>query len=295
MKTGALEGQQLKKISARLRKPRARVTTPIRRGVYLLPSVITSVSLALGFYSIVSSFNGHLELAATLIVVAFFCDGLDGRLARVSNSTSQFGVEYDSLSDVVAFGAAPACLLYVWALKPLRAWGWIVAAAFVICAALRLARFNVLAASADKRRFVGLPVPGAAALVASSVLAYSYLELDLGKMLSVLAVPMALVLAGLMVSSLPYPSFKSLNVNRRASLEMVGAVMIGIGVSVVLPQLSALLASIAYVLSGPVLALASKLGRNRLSSATANRDLAASRSASPKDVVNDPSTGHWLH
>ena len=131
----------------------------------LPPSVCLS-----GFYSIVSSINGHFEVAAVMIAVAFVCDGLDGRVARASRTSSEFGVEYDSLSDVVAFGVAPACLAYTWALKPLNGIGIVIAGMFVVCGALRLARFNIQTETVDKNRFVGLPIPGAAALIAGTAL-----------------------------------------------------------------------------------------------------------------------------
>ena len=151
---------------------------PLRRGVFLLPVTITSLGLLSGFYSIVSSINGHFEVAAVMIAIAFVCDGLDGRVARASRTSSEFGVEYDSLSDVVAFGVAPACLAYTWALKPLNGIGIVIAGMFVVCGALRLARFNIQTGSTDKNRFVGLPIPGAAALIAGAALAYSYFELN---------------------------------------------------------------------------------------------------------------------
>ena len=147
-------------------EPAAKADGPLRRGVYLLPATITSIGLLSGFYSMVASVSGHFEVGAVMIVIAFVCDGLDGRVARASRTSSQFGVEYDSLSDVVAFGVAPAMLAYSWALKPIGSFGIGVTGLFVICAALRLARFNVQTATADKSRFVGLPVPGAAAMMA---------------------------------------------------------------------------------------------------------------------------------
>jgi CDP-diacylglycerol--serine O-phosphatidyltransferase len=288
--------RRMKNISARLRRPRQRVAAPLRRGVYLLPSVITSLGLAIGFYSMVSSLNGRLELAATLIMIAFLCDGLDGRLARVSHSSSQFGVEYDSLADVVAFGAAPATLLYVWALKPLGAWGWVICAAFVICAALRLARFNVQASSADKRHFAGLPVPGAAMPVAAAVLACSYFELDLGKGLTALMAPLSLALSCLMVSSVPYPSFKGINIRRKVSLETVTLVMIGIGVAIVLPQITALALSVSYMLSGPVLLLGARLRGKPPTPDTTSRRTSSLRAGAPDaNRSSGSSPTRWLH
>src|SRR6185312_11232271 len=208
---------RLRLISGRLRERQRQMVTPLKRGVFVVPATITALGLLAGFYSIISSINGHYEFAALMIAVAFICDGLDGRVARLSRSSTQFGIELDSLSDVVAFGTAPAALLYSWALRPLGPPAIVVSGLFVVCAALRLARFNVQTGSVDKRRFVGLPVPGAAAMVAGVVLAYSYFELNSPRTLCVLMTPIALALAGLMVSRVPYPSFKGINLRRSAS------------------------------------------------------------------------------
>ena len=231
------------------RKPDSR----LRRGVFLVPATITSIGLLSGFYSIISSVSGHFESAAVLIVLAFVCDGLDGRIARASRTSSHFGVEYDSLSDVVAFGVAPAMLAYSWALKPIGSLGVAVSGLFVICAALRLARFNVQTATADKTRFTGLPVPGAASMVAGMALAYSYFELESPRTLCTFMVPITLALAGLMISRVPYPSFKTLKTDKRAQVELVIAMTVFAAMLFAMPQLTAFLISTAYVLSGPAL------------------------------------------
>jgi CDP-diacylglycerol---serine O-phosphatidyltransferase len=233
--------------------PAANADGPLRRGVYLLPATITSIGLLSGFYSMVSAVSGHFEVAAVMIVIAFVCDGLDGRVARASRTSSQFGVEYDSLSDVVAFGVAPAMLAYSWALKPIGSFGIGVTGLFVICAALRLARFNVQTATADKSRFVGLPVPGAAAMMAGLVLAYSYFELDSPRTLCTIMVPITLALGGLMISRVPYPSFKTIKLEKRAQVELVITMMVLAAMAFAMPQLTAFLLSAAYVLSGPAL------------------------------------------
>jgi CDP-diacylglycerol--serine O-phosphatidyltransferase len=243
-------------ISGRLRERRRKVAAPLTRGVFLLPVTITSVGLLAGFYSLISAINAHFELAAVMVAVAFVCDGLDGRIARASRTSSQFGLEYDSLADVVAFGVAPAGLVYMWALKPLGAWGWLVSGMYVVCAALRLARFNIQSATTmDKRRFTGLPVPGAAVVIAGSVLAYSYFELDLPRLLTVLALPMTVALAGLMISRIPYPSFKTIDLRRRAPVEILVAVLFALGFMIAMPQLSFFLVATGYMLSGPILML----------------------------------------
>jgi CDP-diacylglycerol--serine O-phosphatidyltransferase len=139
------------------------------RGIYLLPNLFTTAALFAGFYAIVQAMNGEYEHAAVAIFVAMVMDGLDGRVARMTNTQSDFGAEYDSLSDMVSFGVAPALVMYVWALKPMGKLGWIAAFIYCVSAALRLARFNTNLGSSDKRYFQGLPSPAAAALLAGLV------------------------------------------------------------------------------------------------------------------------------
>jgi CDP-diacylglycerol--serine O-phosphatidyltransferase len=243
---------KIRLISGRLRM-RREVAEPLRRSVFLVPAAITSLGLLSGFYSLISSINHHFELAAVMIVAAFICDGLDGRVARASRTSSQFGIEYDSLSDVVAFGVAPASLIYMFALTSLGGLGWVLSGAYVVCAALRLARFNTQVGTIDKRRFVGLPVPGAAAMVAGLVLAYSYFEFNSARVLAAFAAPLTLALACLMVSRVPYPSFKSIKHRERVPVELLAVVLIVVAAMITLPQLTLFVLSSAYVVSGPVL------------------------------------------
>jgi len=251
-------GQQgpgaMRLISGRFQEQRQKVAGPLRRGVSVIPATITSLGLLAGFYSLISSINAHFELAAVMISAAFICDGLDGRVARVSRTSSQFGIEYDSLSDVVAFGCAPAALIYSWALKPLGAFAIVISGLYVVGAALRLARFNIQTGSIDKRRFVGLPVPGAAILIAGTVLAYSYFELKSPRALCTLAAPATLALAGLMVSRVPYPSFKGIELQKHGRVEMLlGALVIIAAMLFAMPQFTTFALATAYVLSGPIL------------------------------------------
>jgi CDP-diacylglycerol--serine O-phosphatidyltransferase len=247
---GESGGAGMRLISGRLKEQRRKVAAPLRRGVFLAPATITSLGLLAGFYSLISSINAHFELAALMIAVAFVCDGLDGRVARASRTSSQFGIEYDSLSDVVAFGAAPAALAYSWALKPLGAFAIVISGLYVVCAALRLARFNVQTGSVDKRRFVGLPVPGAAALIAGSVLAYSYFELNSPRTLCAVTAPVTLALAILMISRVPYPSFKGIDLQRRARIELMIGVLAVAAMLFAMPQFTTFILALAYVLSG---------------------------------------------
>lgn len=184
-----------------------------RRGIYLLPNLFTTGALFAGFFAIVQAMNNRFEMAAVAIFIAMVLDGLDGRVARMTHTQSEFGAEYDSLSDMVSFGVAPALVVYEWALKGMGKWGWF--AAFIYCAAtaLRLARFNTNIDVVDKRYFQGLPSPAAAALVAGFV----WVMLDYGisgESVSWYAAALA-VIAGLsMVSNLPFYSFKDFNMRK---------------------------------------------------------------------------------
>ncbi|MBI2286064.1 MAG: CDP-diacylglycerol--serine O-phosphatidyltransferase [Betaproteobacteria bacterium RIFCSPLOWO2_12_61_14] len=191
-----------------------------RRGIYLLPNLFTTGALFAGFYAIVQAMNFRFEFAAVAIFIAMVLDGLDGRVARLTHTQSEFGAEYDSLSDMVSFGVAPALVMYEWALKGLGKWGWF--AAFIYCAAtaLRLARFNTNIDVVDKRYFQGLPSPAAAALVAGFVwvmLDYGFKGGELRWYAAALT-----VFAGLsMVSNLPFYSFKDLNMRKSVPFLMI--------------------------------------------------------------------------
>ncbi|MGH7841222.1 MAG: CDP-diacylglycerol--serine O-phosphatidyltransferase [Candidatus Binataceae bacterium] len=244
---------RLQLISGRLLEKRRPLESPPRRGVFVVPATITSLGLLAGFYSMISSIDAHFEFAAVMIALAFVCDGLDGRVARLSRSSSQFGIELDSLADVVAFGAAPAALAYAWALRPLGAVGAVISGLYVIAGALRLARFNVQTGSVDKRRFVGLPVPGAAGMMAGVVLAYSYFELNSPRALCAVIAIVTVALAGLMVSRVPYPSFKGIDIRRRAPLELMLLVILVAAMLIAMPQFTTFVLATTYVLSGPAM------------------------------------------
>jgi CDP-diacylglycerol--serine O-phosphatidyltransferase len=246
---------RMRLLSGRFKEQQKRVAAPLRRGVFLVPATITSLGLLSGFFGLVSAINSHFELAAVMILIAFVCDGLDGRVARLSRTSSQFGVEFDSLSDVVAFGVAPAGIAYCWSLRMLGTWGVVIAGMFVICAALRLARFNVQTGSSDKRRFVGLPVPGAAAMIAGCVLAYSYFEFESPHALVTVMAPLTVALAALMISRVPYPSFKTLNLRQHAPVELVAVMLLALAFLFAMPQFTFFMLATAYVASGPYLLL----------------------------------------
>lgn len=185
-----------------------------RRGIYLLPNLFTTAGLFSGFYAIVASIRGDFEPAATAIFIAMVMDGLDGRIARLTNTQSAFGAEYDSLTDMVAFGLAPALVMFQWSLINLGKLGWMVAFIYAACAALRLARFNTQIGIADKRYFQGLPSPASAACVAGLVWLGSNKAWDPVFMAN-LAVPLTFLSGILMVSSMRYYSFKELDLKNK--------------------------------------------------------------------------------
>ncbi len=191
------------------------------RGVYLLPNLLTTAGLFCGVFSIAQTLEGFYFTAALAILGALLFDILDGRVARITRTTSAFGVEYDSLCDLVSFGVAPALLIFRWALEPWGVWGWLATALVICCAALRLARFNTMIGTTTGGYFVGLPVPASAALLASFVLMYSYMGRSglPDKHIALLLV--TYLLAALMVSTLPYPSFKHSHVQRRQPFWML--------------------------------------------------------------------------
>lgn len=222
----------------------------MKKGIYVLPNLFTTASLFCGFYSIIASVKGHFSIAATAIIVAIILDGLDGRIARMTNTMSKFGAEYDSLSDLVSFGVAPAVLMYTWSLFIYGKWGWVAAFLFVVCGALRLARFNVQINLIDGRVFNGLPIPAAAAVTATGVLLYYYLGGE-GKF-SNLSVTMSVVgLSLLMVSSIKYYSFKDLNFFARQPFVSFFMIILILIIVVVEPQIMIFTFSAGYSLSGP--------------------------------------------
>jgi CDP-diacylglycerol---serine O-phosphatidyltransferase len=224
-----------------------------RKGVYLLPNLLTTGSLFSGFYAIVAAMNGQFDNAAVAIFVSMVLDGLDGRVARMTNTQSDFGAQYDSLSDMVAFGVAPALVAFTWALSDLGKLGWVAAFIYVAGAALRLARFNTQIGSVDKRYFVGLASPSAAAVVAGSVWAFSAFTVSLP-----LAYLTVIIVAGsgvLMVSNILYYSFKELDLKGRVPFVAILIVVLIYAVVATAPAQVLLVGFTIYALSGPVQAI----------------------------------------
>ncbi|KZY60818.1 CDP-diacylglycerol--serine O-phosphatidyltransferase [Oleiphilus sp. HI0071] len=223
------------------------------RGIYLLPNLFTTASLFSGFYAIVAAMNGHFENAAIAIFVSMILDGLDGRVARMTNTQSAFGAEYDSLVDMVAFGVAPALVAFSLNLQTLGKIGWVATFIYVAGAALRLARFNTQIGSVDKRYFVGLPSPAAAALVAGFVWVFHSFEQT---MFLTLVTMLFVASAGvLMVSNVLYNSFKEFDLKARVPFTAVLVMVLVFAVIALEPSFVLLLGFVVYAASGPVTSL----------------------------------------
>jgi CDP-diacylglycerol--serine O-phosphatidyltransferase len=240
-----------------------------RKGIYLLPNLVTTGGLFAGFYSIVASIDGNFSAAAWAIFAAMMLDGLDGRVARLTSTASEFGKEFDSLADMVAFGVAPAVLVYQWGVVRIgeygaewRQFGWIIAFFYALCAALRLARFNTIS-SGDKRYFQGLPSPSAAATVAAFVWFFAkWREPGLPGLL--LAFAVTGYAAALMVSSFNYLSLKQVDVDKRVKLSYFGLVILPMLFLISVDAPTMLFAMfISYATFGPVQWIGRKLFRKR--------------------------------
>ncbi len=233
-----------------------------RRGVYLLPNLFTTAALFAGFYAIISSMSGRFEAAAIAIFVAMILDGLDGRVARLTNTQSKFGAEFDSLADMVSFGVAPALVMFNWSLSSLGKFGWTCAFIYVACAALRLARFNTQIDTSDKNFFSGLASPAAAAVIAGIVWVCN----EEGSMPTALTVEFSAFLAvvtGLvgfaMILNVPYHSFKGFDFKGRVPFVVMILVILAFGLVTIDPARILLAGFVVYACSGPVVALYRKM------------------------------------
>lgn len=232
-----------------------------RRGVYLLPNLFTTGALFSGFYAIIAGTNGHFEKAAIAIFIAMILDGLDGRVARLTNTTSEFGEQYDSLSDMVSFGLAPSLVMFNWALVGLGKFGWVCAFIYACCAALRLARFNTQIGKVDSRYFIGLASPAAAAVVAGIV--WVGHDFSISKELSVVAALMTALVGLSMVSNIKYSSFKGIDFKGRVPFVWILAVVLLFAVLAIETELTLLGMFAAYAVSGPLLWLLSCFKRKK--------------------------------
>ncbi len=224
------------------------------RGIYLLPNLFTTAALFSGFYAILAAVNGKFEVASVAIFVAMLMDGLDGRVARLTKTQSAFGAEYDSLSDMVSFGLAPALVVYIWALSGLGKLGWLAAFIYTACGALRLARFNTQLGIADKKYFQGLPSPSAAAIMAGGVwlgVDYGIPGDDLGWFAALLTTLVGL----LMVSNFRYHSFKEIDFQGKVPFIALVVVVVVLAIIQTHPPTVFFLMFLTYAISGPVLTL----------------------------------------
>jgi CDP-diacylglycerol--serine O-phosphatidyltransferase len=225
--------------------------SPRMRGIYLLPNLFTVGALFAGFYAIVAATKGHFDLAAIAIFVAMVLDGLDGRIARLTHSQSEFGAQMDSLSDMVCFGVTPALVMYSWSLFALGKLGWLAAFMYTVCTALRLARFNSQAESTNKRYSQGLTTTAAAGFIASIIWVATELNYS-GPSLSILIFVVMIVVALLKVSTIRYRSFKDFDV--RGKVPFIGVILLVLIFVLISyrPPFTFLLIFTAYVVSGPI-------------------------------------------
>lgn len=243
---------EIKRRRPRKRKWRRFREGEVARGTYIVPNLFTTANLFSGFFGIVSAIDAHFDRAAIAILVSCVFDILDGKVARFTRATSRFGVEYDSLADLVAFGVTPALLMYLWALRPFGRLGWLAAFVFVACGALRLARFNVQTETASKKYFVGLPIPGAASVVATTLLFIQVLEITLPPSGGVLLLVATYILGFLMVSTVPYNSFKDFEIVKAKPITVLFVAVLGLTIVAVNPGLMLFLLLMVYLVSGPV-------------------------------------------
>ncbi len=231
---------------------------PRNRGIYLLPSVLTTFGMFAGFYSIIASINGEFTTAAISIMIAMLWDTLDGRVARLTNTQSEFGAEYDSLADLVSFGLAPALLVYEWTLSDLGRFGWLAAFIYLACAALRLARFNTQVGSADKRYFQGFPSPAAAGVIATmiwlKIWTYAFFDSDVISIGYYLGAGITIVCGLLIVSNVRYYSFKELD-SKKASFRFLLGVVLSLIVLLYKPNIVLFTGFFLYMLSGPFITI----------------------------------------
>ena len=231
---------------------------PRKRGIYLLPSVLTTFGIFAGFYSIISSINGEFTIAAISIMIAMMWDTLDGRVARLTNTQSAFGAEYDSLADLVSFGLAPALLVYEWSLYELGRFGWLAAFVYLACAALRLARFNTQVGIADKRFFQGLPSPAAAGVIASmiwlKIWTFASFDSEVISLGYYLGAGITILCGILMVSNVRYYSFKELD-SKKASFRFLLLIVLSLIILMYKPNIILFTGFFLYLLSGPFITI----------------------------------------
>tara|TARA_B100000315_G_scaffold130524_1_gene120126 strand:- start:7908 stop:8687 length:780 start_codon:yes stop_codon:yes gene_type:complete len=224
--------------------------TKFKKGIFIIPSLLTIFNVFCGFYAIVAAINGRFYEAAVAIIIAGFFDILDGRVARLMNSSSEFGVQLDSLADIISFGLAPSILIYMWVLKPFGRLGWMAAFLFVLCGVLRLARFNIQTQLAKSNYFIGLPTPAAAGFIATTVIVTREI-FSIEKLHPLVIVGGVYLLAFLMVSTIKYRNFKNLDLRDKKPFRIFLFSVLSIYIIAAIPQVALFLMAVVYLLSGP--------------------------------------------
>jgi len=221
----------------------------IHRGIYILPNIFTSLNLFCGFYAIIASIEKNFSAAAIAIIIGVMFDMLDGKIARATNTTSKFGIEYDSLADLISFGLAPGVMMYLWALKPLGRLGWLAAFLYMACGTLRLARFNTQVGSVSSDYFSGLPIPASAGMNATTILFFHRFNI-IGYENPVLILVMLYFLSFLMVSTIKYNSFKKPELFKRMNFNVLVAAILLLIFIAAQPSIALFLFGVAYICSG---------------------------------------------
>jgi len=238
------------------------ISPPRKRGIYILPNLFTTAALFSGFYAIINAIQQDFKTAAIAVFIAMIWDMLDGRIARMTNTQSAFGAEYDSLSDMISFGVAPALLMYQWSLVNLGELGWLAAFVYTAATALRLARFNTQVSTMDKAYFQGLASPAAAALIAGTVWMGNFYQIQ-GITITLFTFPLTVLAGILMVSNIRYRSFKDLDLKGKIPfIKVLFIVLIFVFVAVK-PSHTLFFVFFSYALSGPIMTLV-ELNKRRL-------------------------------
>jgi CDP-diacylglycerol---serine O-phosphatidyltransferase len=224
----------------------------MKKGIFILPSLLTLTSIFFSFYALILAIKGQFLWSGVLILVAGFFDGIDGKVARLTKTSTKFGIELDSLADVISFGVAPALLFYTWALEPYGRLGWVVSFVYVACGALRLARFNVQNNVIDPKRFNGLPIPAAAGMLATAVIFFEHLDIKPDNY-SVFLLILTALLSFLMVSSVKFHAFKDLTIVREKPFSSTVGFVFLISLIAVAPFVVPFFICAAYVVSGPIM------------------------------------------
>jgi CDP-diacylglycerol--serine O-phosphatidyltransferase len=258
---------------------------PFEKGIYLLPNLMTTAALFAGFYAVIAGIQGNFELGAIAILVAMVLDGLDGRIARMTNSCSAFGAEYDSLSDMISFGLAPALLMFQWVLHDFGKLGWLIAFIYTVAAALRLARFNTQVGVADKRYFQGLPSPAAAGVLAALIWMVEANQLE-NLALPIIALILTLVVGLMMVSNIRFSSFKELNLKGKVPFVTLLIVVLIFVIITLEPPTFLFIIFLTYTLSGPIVTLVTLKKTRGLRKQQREADVEEKKPVRSEDISN---------